>query len=123
MFKSKDQIAYMPKHAEGDTNHPDVEYGFIMTGGFEYSFCRYWLKGQPGVLRTKSCSERTPNNCLYKYKLCTWSEIETVYKGIEAESSGVKKCKSKFENVEKDKYSGFPTFVNFNNPITGGSSE
>lgn len=82
MLKAKDQIAYIPPHAEGDMNHPSVEYGFIMTGGFEYSFCRYWLKGKPGVLRTTSCSERTPNNCLYKCKLCTVEEINIIYKGI-----------------------------------------
>jgi len=83
MFKPKDQIAYVPTHAKGDMNHSSVIYGFIMISGVEYSFCRYWLKGQPGVLRTTSCSERTPNNCLYKYKLCTEDEIETIYKGIE----------------------------------------
>jgi len=88
MFKAKDQIIYIPRHAEGNINHPDVEFGFVMTGGLDYVFCRYWIKGQPGVLRTTSCSERTPVSCLHRYNKCLSGEIDQVYAGIEKETMG-----------------------------------
>lgn len=83
-FKPKDQIAYIPFHAEGNKHHPDVEFGFVMKPGGGFSFCRYWLKDQPGILRTTSCSESTQNSCLVKFNLCTPGEIEVIYKGIKA---------------------------------------
>jgi hypothetical protein len=54
------QIAYIPRHAEGDIGHPDVEFGFVTSirGGF--AFCRYWSKRHPGQLRTTANSEATP---------------------------------------------------------------
>jgi len=66
-----EQIAYIPMHAEGDINHPDVEFGFIT--GFNSDgdpFCRYWRKGQPGTLRTTANSECTPRDMVVKLGPC-----------------------------------------------------
>jgi hypothetical protein len=67
------QIAYVPQHVQELDNdltsrlaHPDVEFGFV-TSGPTYNnayFCRYWRKGHLGDLRTKSCSEGTPFDCI-----------------------------------------------------------
>ena len=65
VFKNGEQIAYVPVHADGDLNHPDVEFGFV-TGpaGEDAYFCRYWRKGEPGVLRTRANSESTSADML-----------------------------------------------------------
>lgn len=54
------QILYVPMHAQGDTNHPDVEPGFVTSQRGDVVFCRYWSKHAPGELRTKANSEATP---------------------------------------------------------------
>lgn len=62
------QIAYIPRHAKGDINHQDVEFGFItkvLSGGA--CFCRYFTRGSDTELRTTSCSELTPNSLLRPY--------------------------------------------------------
>lgn len=55
------QVAYIPPHANGDINHPDVEFGFVTSlhPDGEGCFCRYFLKDCPAILRTVSCSELT----------------------------------------------------------------
>lgn len=68
------QIAYVPYHVmpEQTTDlatalrHPDTEFGFVTSGPTAEGdyFCRYWLKGRLGDLRTKSCSELTPHDRL-----------------------------------------------------------
>ena len=50
------QIIYVPSHAEGDTNHPDCEFGFVTSTTTLGAYCRYWRKGEPGVLRTRANS-------------------------------------------------------------------
>jgi len=71
MLKKGTQIAYIPVHAKGDVNHPDVEFGFVAQVaqlGYRENdltyFCRFWQKGKPGVLRTIANSERC-----YDYQL------------------------------------------------------
>lgn len=60
-FRRGMQIAYIPNHAEGDINHPDVEFGFVDWDMGEPGVrCRYWRKGKPGCLRTRFNSELTP---------------------------------------------------------------
>jgi len=54
------QIAYIPLHTHGDINHPDVEFGFTMYEQGDCHACRYWRRGEPGVLRTTANSEMTP---------------------------------------------------------------
>ena len=60
-FAPGEQIAYVPVHADGDLNHPDVEFGFVERLSYSdvYS-CRYWRKGELGVLRTVTNGEATP---------------------------------------------------------------
>jgi len=64
------QIAYVPLHAHGDLKHEGVQFGFItglaLSKGF--CFCRYWIKGRPGELRTAARSEQTPIECLRLHK-------------------------------------------------------
>lgn len=62
MFRPKQQIAYVPHHADGDLEHPDVEFGFVTSTrtndqGRVTVFCRYWSKHSPGKLRTSANSE------------------------------------------------------------------
>jgi hypothetical protein len=54
------QIIYVPLHAQGDTQHPDCEAGFVTSVRETVAFCRYWSKHTPGELRTKANSEATP---------------------------------------------------------------
>ncbi len=66
------QIAYIPLHAKGDINHKDVQFGFITSAAKDGAwFCRYWydekIAGVKGELRTKSCSEATPAECLVEH--------------------------------------------------------
>ena len=64
-FKNGEQIAYVPLHANGDLNHSDVEFGFVVRrSGEDAYFCRYWRKNQLGVLRTVANSESTPADML-----------------------------------------------------------
>lgn len=61
-LKPGTQIIYIPMHAKGDENHPDVEEGFVTTHrpGSDAVYCRYWSKHYPGELRTKASSDLTP---------------------------------------------------------------
>ena len=61
-LKPGTQILYVPNHAEGDLNHPDVEIGFVTSyrPKTETVFCRYFSKHRRKDLRTKANSEGTP---------------------------------------------------------------
>jgi len=68
-FSPLTQIAYIPTHAAGNVNHPDVEYGFTTSGrtvGGNY-FCRYWSKHVPTILRTRANSELTNEDDLVEF--------------------------------------------------------
>lgn len=75
-MKMGTQIMYVPLHIVGELatrpesvlKHPDVEFGFVMTEIGDCHFCRYWIKGHPGELRTVSNSERTPTDLLVEYR-------------------------------------------------------
>lgn len=61
------QILYVPEHANGDTKHFDVEYGFVTSVSEAGVCCRYWKNPErfhprPSfpTLRTKFNSELTP---------------------------------------------------------------
>ena len=60
------QIAYVPTHANGNIAHPDVEFGFVTSVTDNGAFCRYFYRN--GELRTKSNSELTSYDNLYRYK-------------------------------------------------------
>ena len=36
-----DRVAYIPYHANGNINHPDVEYGEVTSMNKEYVFVRF----------------------------------------------------------------------------------
>lgn len=59
-LKPGTQIIYIPMHAKGDENHPDVEEGFVTTHrpGSDAVYCRYWSKHYPGELRTNTTKTR-----------------------------------------------------------------
>ena len=60
------QIVYIPSHADS-VQHPDVEFGFVVSDKGNHHFCRYWRKGQPGELRTTANSELTPTENIAIY--------------------------------------------------------
>lgn len=73
MLQQGTQIAYIPSHVreyfDSNLDHPDVEFGFVVDlQGEENAWCRYWLKGKPGFLRTRANSELTPIRNLVEYK-------------------------------------------------------
>lgn len=55
------QVAYIPAHANGDINHPDVELGFVQEQRGDTALCRFWRKTrgkhQLGDLRTTANAE------------------------------------------------------------------
>lgn len=65
-FQPGEQIAYVPSHAEGDINHPDVEFGFVTSQRGDTVFCRYWRRDMTD-LRTKANSEGTPIENLVRH--------------------------------------------------------
>ena len=72
-LKTGKQIVYIPDHAKGDIAHPDAEFGFISSWRTweeegvkkETIFCRYYLKNEPGKLRTRANGESTSRRNLY----------------------------------------------------------
>lgn len=67
-MKSGDQIAYIPDHAKGML---DIEFGFVWAisqYNNEKIFCRYWIIGRPGDLRTVANSELTDLRDLILYQ-------------------------------------------------------
>jgi hypothetical protein len=54
------QILYVPQHARGDSDHPSVEEGFVMSVQGGMAFCRYWSGRGGQTLRTKLNREATP---------------------------------------------------------------
>lgn len=86
VFKNGEQIAYVPLHADGDLNHPDVEFGFVMgPAGEDAYFCRYWRKSELGVLRTVANSESTPADMLVSVWSVPQATVEAAIARIEAD--------------------------------------
>ena len=84
MIKRGTQIAYIPSHANGDTSHPDVEFGFAMEKPRHVGvFCRYWRKGHPGELRTVANSELTPLEYIIEYESVSQRIVDSVIFQIE----------------------------------------
>lgn len=82
-FRRGTQIIYIPTHANENTRHPDVEFGFITSVDGEYAFCRYWHRGRPGDLRNKSVSERTAITDLKIYQSVPQSVVTGMLRWIE----------------------------------------
>lgn len=66
-LKQGDQIAKVPPHVAFNPTHPDIEFGFVMMTMVDGAFCRYWRRGEPGLLRTVANSEKTPYEWLVRY--------------------------------------------------------
>jgi hypothetical protein len=81
-MKIGQQIAYIPMHAGGDINHPDVEFGFVT--GFNSQgdpFCRYWRKGEIGTLRTTANSECTPIDMVVDHVSVPQTKVDNFIEG------------------------------------------
>jgi len=82
-FRERDQIAYIPTHADGDINHPDVEFGFVTSTNknADAVFCRYWHKEIRllGTLRTTANSELTPAETLVHHVSIAQSIVDNLY--------------------------------------------
>lgn len=69
-MKPGTQIAYVPTHAHHNLADPDVEFGFVVKEHVELQihFCRYWRRGEPGILRTTANAEATPTEYLVEHQ-------------------------------------------------------
>jgi hypothetical protein len=76
-YKKFTQVAYIPTHAKGDIDHPDVQFGFITSirDREGYYFVRYWRAKYSPELRTKANGERTHESMLVKCKTHMSEEI------------------------------------------------
>ena len=87
-MKRGDQIAYIPSHAKGDMDHPDVDFGFVTSISpydNEIIFCRYWSKHEKGSLRTTANSEATNLRDLRPHKSVPDEAVTYAIKTIEIE--------------------------------------
>ena len=78
------QILYIPTHAAGDSDHPDVESGVVTSVRGDVAFCRYWYKERPRELRTKANSEATPLALLVERDTCPRYVIKHLLRALEA---------------------------------------
>ena len=87
LLKRGTQIIYVPSHANGDTEHPDCDRGFITSckDDAESCFCRYWRKGEPGTLRTHLNSELTPVRNLVIQDSVAQSKVDETLALIDSE--------------------------------------
>lgn len=95
MLQKGTQIAYVPTHARGDARglaHPDVQFGFVMSvrpkGGV---FCRYWLRGQLGELRTRANSELTPAGMIVEHQSVDQSVVDRALVEIATDEKAAQK--------------------------------
>ena len=79
------QILYVPMHANGDTQHPVVEAGFVPSVRGDVAFCRYWSKHAPGELRTKANSERTPLDSIVERDTVPQAQVTAALAAIDEE--------------------------------------
>lgn len=84
------QVAYVPNHAWSeptdpaeqpapDLEHPDVEFGFVTSQKDpRLTFCRFWQKRRPGVLRTTLSSESCLTENLVPYESVVQLTVDTM---------------------------------------------
>lgn len=77
------QIAYIPNHADGDVDHPDVEFGFVTSVKGDTVFCRYWRSKDSPELRTKTNSEGASKRYISYYVSRPQNEVDEVIKDYE----------------------------------------
>jgi hypothetical protein len=74
------QVAYVPPHARGNKNHPDVIYGFVTSDpGKEFVFVRYWVKGREGE-KLRDVAHIVSRKRLIPYDKCTEKEVKAAWK-------------------------------------------
>jgi hypothetical protein len=78
-FQRHDQIAYVPSHVEGNTHHPNVQFGFITHTSNHGCFCRYWWSKDGTELRTAAKSELTPEHLLVHFKSHTEEQVRAAW--------------------------------------------
>lgn len=83
-FKPTQQIAYVPRHANGDVAHRDVEHGFVTSTkrsalGLTV-YCRYWSKYHPDTLRTQANSEGADADMIVPLVTHTQQAVEDAWK-------------------------------------------
>ena len=76
VYKIGQQIAYVPTHAQGDVNHPDVEFGFVTSQKGARVWCRFYRNPSTTDLRTKLNSEPCSARDLKEHILHNSSIIE-----------------------------------------------
>lgn len=82
------QIAYVPDHAKVSwkkgIKHPDIEYDFVNSFNSEGNpFCRYWVKGNIEMLRTKANSELTDLRDIEIYISVPQSQVDEAIAAID----------------------------------------
>ena len=79
------QVIYIPSHAKlGDES---CETGFVTKVNEDGDcFCRYWSKIDTRELRTTSCSELTPLNCLLFIKTRSQDEVDQMLEKINGDN-------------------------------------
>ena len=84
-LKKGSQIAYIPNHADGDINHKDVQYGFVMSVKPNGIFCRFFTNKKGGFLRTTANSELCSEENLVECETYSNEFIAKLIKSIEYE--------------------------------------
>lgn len=88
VLKRGTQVAYIPTHANRDIHHPDVEFGFVTNAediGWRDEtayWCRFWVKGKLGVLRTVTNSERCYEWDIVEYTSVDQSVVDEILKNL-----------------------------------------
>lgn len=82
-MKRGTQIAYIPNHAKGDINDPDVEFGFVTSIRGDVAFCRYWHRDRPEELRTTANSEATSMDNLVEHNSKLQGLVDQLLRGLE----------------------------------------
>jgi len=77
-FSPGTQIAYVPAHACGDINHPDVEFGFVTSTWEKIVFCRFWSNDDSNRLRTVANSESVLANRLLVHETHPQRQIDVL---------------------------------------------
>lgn len=82
IFRPRDQIAYIPHHANGDLKHRDTEVGFVtsVSNDGKTVFCRFWHDASKFELRTKANSEATPYDLLVHHKSVPQKIVAIAYR-------------------------------------------
>jgi hypothetical protein len=109
-MKPGTQIIFVPSYAPDGINHPDAEYGFVVSESGDSHFCRYWLRSAWGTLRTTANSERTLSRSLVMNISGPQSVVDDALSRIlrEEEAKAAREAKSEVQSSENAKMSTEP---------------